>query len=56
VSEEIVQQFRAKFKLTLPLVFDADNQIYQSYGVHASPYQIDISRDGNIRSRGAEMH
>jgi len=56
VSEEIVQQFRDKFKLTLPLVFDTDNQIYQSYGVHASPYQIDISRDGNIRSRGAEIH
>lgn len=56
VSEEIVQQFRAKFKLTLPLIFDIDNQIYQLYGVHASPYQIDISRNGNIRSRGTEIH
>ena len=56
VSEEIVQQFRDKFQLKLPLVFDTDNQIYQSYGVHASPYQIDISRDGYIRSRGSEIH
>ena len=56
VNEEIVQQFRDKFQLKLPLVFDTDNQIYQSYGVHASPYQIDISRDGNIRSRGSEIH
>jgi len=56
VNEEIAQGFRDKFKLKLPLIFDTDNQIYQSYGVHASPYQIDISREGNIRSRGAELH
>ncbi|BAJ00707.1 hypothetical protein SVI_0736 [Shewanella violacea DSS12] len=56
VDEKIVQQFRDKFQLKLPLIFDTDNQIYQSYGVHASPYQIDISRDGNIRSRGSEVH
>jgi len=56
VNEDVVKQFRDKFKLKLPLVFDTDNQIYQSYGVHASPYQIDISREGNIRSRGAEIH
>lgn len=56
VNEEIAQGFRDKFQLKLPLIFDTDNQIYQSYGVHASPYQIDISREGNIRSRGAELH
>jgi len=56
VNKEVVQQFRDKFELTLPLVFDIDNKIFQSYGVHASPYQIDISHDGSIRSRGNEIH
>ena len=56
VNEVVVQQFRDKFKLTLPLVFDVDNEIFQSYGVHASPYQIDINHDGSIRSRGSEIH
>lgn len=56
VNEDIAKQFRDKFKLKLPLVFDVNNQIYQSYGVHASPYQIDISREGSIRFRGAELH
>jgi len=56
VNEEVVQQFRDKFELTLPLVFDIDNKIFQSYGVHASPYQIDINHDGSIRSRGDEIH
>jgi peroxiredoxin len=56
VSDEIAQQFRDKFQLKMPLIFDTDNQIYQSYGVHASPYQIDINRDGTIRSRGANIH
>lgn len=56
VNKEVVKQFREKFQLKLPLVFDTDNQIYQSYGVHASPYQIDINSEGNIQSRGSEIH
>lgn len=56
VNKEIAQQFRDKFQLRMPLVFDTDNQIYQSYGVHASPYQIDINREGIIKSRGANIH
>lgn len=56
VNKDIAQQFRDKFHLKLPLVFDVDNQIYQSYGVHVSPYQIDIARGGVIRSRGDEIH
>jgi peroxiredoxin len=56
VNEDVVKQFRDKFKLKLPLIFDTDNQIFQSYGVHASPYQIDIDREGHIRSRGSELH
>ena len=56
VNEEIAQQFRDKFQLKMPLIFDTDNQIYQSYGVHSSPYQIDINREGAIRSRGANIH
>lgn len=56
VNKDVVQQFSSKFKLDLPLVFDNDNQIYQAYGVYASPYQVDIGRDGNIRQRGSELH
>lgn len=56
VNEEVAQQFRDKFQLKMPLIFDTDNQIYQSYGVHASPYQIDINREGTIRFRGANIH
>ena len=56
VNEEIAQQFRDKFQLKMPLIFDSDNQIYQSYGVHASPYQIDIDREGIIHFRGSEIH
>lgn len=56
VNEEIAQQFRDQFQLKMPLIFDTDNQIYQSYGVHASPYQIDIDREGIIHFRGSEIH
>ena len=56
VNEEIAQQFRDKYQLKMPLIFDTDNQIFQSYGVHASPYQIDIDSEGIIRSRGAKIH
>lgn len=56
VNEEVAQQFRDKFQLKMPLIFDTDNQIYQSYGVHASPYQVDINRAGMIYSRGANIH
>ena len=56
VNEEIAQQFRDKFQLKMPLIFDTDNQIFQSYGVHASPYQIDIDSEGVIRTRGAKIH
>lgn len=56
VNKDVAQQFRDKFQLKLPLVFDVDNRIFQSFGVHASPYQIDISRSGDIRSRGPDIH
>lgn len=56
VNEEIAQQFADKFQLKMPLIFDTDNQIFQSYGVHASPYQIDIDSEGVIRTRGAKIH
>lgn len=55
VNETVVQQFREKYQLQLPLIFDTDNKIFQSYGVNASPYQIDINREGNIRSRGGKI-
>jgi peroxiredoxin len=56
VNENVAQQFRDKFNLKLPLIFDIDNKIHQAYRVNASPYQIDISRDGYIHSRGDEIH
>ena len=56
VDENIAKQFREKIKLTLPLIFDEGNELYRSYGVYASPYQVDINSDGSIRSRGHDIH
>lgn len=56
VSEDLAVQFGEKFKLQLPLVFDKGNAIYQDYGVHATPYQIDIARGGKLLSRSDSIH
>lgn len=52
VDQNIASQFAERFGLTLPMVFDQDNQIFEQYGVHGTPYQIDISSQGVIESRG----
>ena len=56
VSENTARQFAKKFALKLPLVFDHDNRIFKAYDVYATPYQIDISRDGLIESRSDRLH
>ncbi|WP_028300642.1 peroxiredoxin family protein [Oceanospirillum beijerinckii] len=52
VDQSIASQFAERFSLTLPLVFDTGNQIFEQYGVHGTPYQIDINPQGVIQSRG----
>lgn len=52
VDPSFVSQFAERFELHLPLVFDQDNRIFSQYGVHATPYQIDISTTGLIEYRG----
>lgn len=56
VDQDFVSGFAERFKLQLPLIFDQDNQIFEQYGVYATPYQIDISRNGTIQSRGDLMN
>lgn len=54
VDEGVAKQFSDKFELALPLLFDTDNKIFQAYGVHATPYYIDIAQSGSIAYRGDE--
>lgn len=52
VSEDVARVFTEKFKLSLPLIFDTDNTIFKAFDVHATPYVIDLSKEGLIASRG----
>lgn len=54
VDESVAKQFGDKFELALPLLFDTDNKAFQAYGVHATPYYIDIAQSGSIAYRGDE--
>ncbi|MBB1488023.1 peroxiredoxin family protein [Oceanospirillum sediminis] len=57
VDKSIATQFAKRFKLnSVPLIFDQDNQIFEQYGVHATPYQINIGANGVIQSRGDQIH
>lgn len=56
VSEESVKQFRQQFALKLPFVFDRGNKLFKRYDVYATPYQIDINREGVIESRTENLH
>lgn len=56
VDSTVARQFAERFDLRLPLIFDQGNQIFSQYGVHATPYQIDVSRSGEIEYRGADLH
>ena len=56
ISEALVEQFAQKFALKFPLIFDNDNRIFKAYDVYATPYQIDISQNGEIKSRGDKLH
>ncbi|CAA0103259.1 Uncharacterised protein [BD1-7 clade bacterium] len=56
IDESIARQFKQEFRFKLPLIFDQGNRIYQTFGVHASPYQIDIDRSGFIQQRGDVIH
>ena len=55
-NEDYVKDFVKKFDLKLPVLFDQHNNIYRSYDIYASPYQIKVNRQGLIESRSAEIH
>ena len=55
VNEDYAIEFAKKFELKLPLIFDKGNKIFKAYGVYATPYQIDINRDGIIELRGDQL-
>jgi len=55
VTEDYVRAFIDKFSLTLPILFDHNNTIYQAYDVYASPYVIKVNRQGKITSRSDLM-
>ncbi|UTV27415.1 peroxiredoxin family protein [Photobacterium atrarenae] len=55
IDESIARAFAEKHTLDVPVVFDVDNQLFQQYGVHATPYQIDIGADGSLVSRGEQI-
>ena len=55
VDQSVARQFAKSFELKLPLIFDADNRIFQQYGVHATPYQIDITAQGRVDRRGPDI-
>ncbi|UXI00980.1 peroxiredoxin family protein [Photobacterium sp. TY1-4] len=55
IDESIARAFAEKHTLDVPVVFDVDNQLFQQYGVHASPYQIDIGADGTLVSRSEQI-
>ena len=56
IDAGIAAGFAEKFGLTAPLIFDTDNALYKAYGVHATPYQIDVGSQGRIQYRGDQLH
>lgn len=55
VDADFARQFAERFDLRLPLIFDQGNQIFSQYGVHATPYQVDVSRNGVVEYRGEHL-
>ncbi len=56
VNEASVKEFADKFALVMPLIFDHNNDIFKRYDVYATPYQVEVDKQGIIHSRGAELH
>ncbi len=51
VDEAIAKDFVKRMDLTMPVIFDHGNELFRSYGVYATPYQIDIGRHGKLLTR-----
>lgn len=56
VDETWARTFVKNLELKLPIIFDSGNSINRAYGIFASPYQIDINRQGKIFRRGELIH
>ncbi|KDM92473.1 peroxiredoxin family protein [Photobacterium galatheae] len=55
IDASIASAFAEKFGLTAPLIFDTDNSVFTQYGIHATPYQVDVGSQGRILYRGDQL-
>lgn len=51
VSPDVVQDFLQRFDLSLPVVFDHGNQLFGQFGVLATPYVVEVDRQGHLAQR-----
>lgn len=56
IDQNHVDSFAKRMELKLPLVFDQDNSLFQSYQVYATPYQVWIGNKGEILYRGNRLY
>ena len=56
VTEQSAKKFVQDFGINIPLFFDQDNAVFKAYDVYATPYQVDINRDGFIIKRSDTIH
>lgn len=52
VDKAYVEAFKEKFGIRIPIIFDADNKIFNQYAVYESPYFIELDAQGKVVKRG----
>lgn len=55
VTAEMVADFRQRYQLQMPLVFDEDRSIFNNYQVFATPYRVQLDAGGQITYRGESL-
>jgi thiol-disulfide isomerase/thioredoxin len=50
-SAEVIDQFRARFRLTFPILWDADKRASDAYQTYRYPETLLIGRDGIVVER-----
>lgn len=55
VTADMVADFRQRYQLPMPLVFDEDRSIFNNYQVFATPYRVQLNEDGQITYRGESL-
>ncbi|ASP38705.1 hypothetical protein CHH28_08430 [Bacterioplanes sanyensis] len=51
VSQDIAEAFLQRFDLSLPVVFDQNNQLFGRFGVLSTPYVVEVDADGKLAQR-----